>query len=304
MKCPKCDYLAFDEGDRCKNCGYSFSLSQSAPVAQSGPYREPPPPPRMTEARPVDSPGPRAEPGRPEAGGTDHQALLDRVFNRPLDGGPLDLPLFATPLDRTTVQPAPPPRPPLSVRKAAPTPQRARPRPGRPTPVDLDLGLEAPSPTPLPAPPPVPAAAPGARPANDELAGPRRRVLAVLVDVLVLGVIDVAVLYFTMRISGVTLSEIGLLPPIPLAGFYLLLDIGYLIVFIGIVGQTLGKMATGIKVVSADGARLDLARSTLRALGCVVTAATLGIGFLPALAGGERALHDRLARTRVCRLTP
>src|SRR5688572_18802292 len=27
MKCPKCDYLGFDTGDRCKNCGYDFSLS-------------------------------------------------------------------------------------------------------------------------------------------------------------------------------------------------------------------------------------------------------------------------------------
>ena len=26
MKCPKCDYLGFDTGDRCKNCGYDFSL--------------------------------------------------------------------------------------------------------------------------------------------------------------------------------------------------------------------------------------------------------------------------------------
>ena len=26
MKCPKCSYLGFDTGDRCKNCGYDFSL--------------------------------------------------------------------------------------------------------------------------------------------------------------------------------------------------------------------------------------------------------------------------------------
>ena len=30
MKCPKCDYLGFDTGDRCKNCGYDFSLSPAA----------------------------------------------------------------------------------------------------------------------------------------------------------------------------------------------------------------------------------------------------------------------------------
>ena len=32
MKCPKCDYLGFDTGDRCKNCGYDFSLSPAAPA--------------------------------------------------------------------------------------------------------------------------------------------------------------------------------------------------------------------------------------------------------------------------------
>ena len=26
MKCPKCSYLGFETGDRCKNCGYDFSL--------------------------------------------------------------------------------------------------------------------------------------------------------------------------------------------------------------------------------------------------------------------------------------
>ena len=26
MKCPKCHYLGFETGDRCRNCGYDFSL--------------------------------------------------------------------------------------------------------------------------------------------------------------------------------------------------------------------------------------------------------------------------------------
>ena len=28
MRCPKCRYISFDEGDRCRNCGYDFSLIQ------------------------------------------------------------------------------------------------------------------------------------------------------------------------------------------------------------------------------------------------------------------------------------
>ena len=30
MKCPKCAYLGFETGDRCKNCGYDFSLLSAA----------------------------------------------------------------------------------------------------------------------------------------------------------------------------------------------------------------------------------------------------------------------------------
>ena len=44
MKCPKCSYLGFETGDRCKNCGYDFSLlavpriprSRSEPPAGAG----------------------------------------------------------------------------------------------------------------------------------------------------------------------------------------------------------------------------------------------------------------------------
>ena len=28
MRCPKCRYIGFEEQDRCRNCGYDFSLSQ------------------------------------------------------------------------------------------------------------------------------------------------------------------------------------------------------------------------------------------------------------------------------------
>ena len=37
MKCPKCDYLGFETGDRCKNCGYDFSLM--SPTQPSHPFR-------------------------------------------------------------------------------------------------------------------------------------------------------------------------------------------------------------------------------------------------------------------------
>src|SRR5688500_4895085 len=27
MKCPKCSYLSFEAGERCRNCGYDFSMA-------------------------------------------------------------------------------------------------------------------------------------------------------------------------------------------------------------------------------------------------------------------------------------
>src|SRR5262245_4410131 len=102
MKCPKCGYLGFDDVDRCRNCGYDFSL-----VAPPDPELEI----RSSSAAPI---------------GLDDLALVDAAadaeavtaaptpvltrlpFNA--DSGD-DLPLITRPS---------PPRPPLSVRRATP----------------------------------------------------------------------------------------------------------------------------------------------------------------------------------------
>ena len=36
MKCPKCHYLGFETGNRCKNCGYDFSLLALADAPPAG----------------------------------------------------------------------------------------------------------------------------------------------------------------------------------------------------------------------------------------------------------------------------
>ena len=61
-------------------------------------------------------------------------------------------------------------------------------------------------------------------------------------------------------------------------------------------------MVAGLRVVGVSGP-VDLGRSLARFAGCLVTVATAGLGFLPALfAADRRALHDRLAGTRVVRV--
>jgi uncharacterized RDD family membrane protein YckC len=80
---------------------------------------------------------------------------------------------------------------------------------------------------------------------------------------------------------------------------------GYPIFFLGKWGQTLGKMAMKIKVTTPDGAPIGYGRATGRVFGELVTGFTFGIGYLIAIWDAERrALHDRLAGTRVISLQP
>jgi uncharacterized RDD family membrane protein YckC len=88
--------------------------------------------------------------------------------------------------------------------------------------------------------------------------------------------------------------------------FFLLVDAGYLILFTASSGQTVGKMAAGIRVVgssSEEGLRLTvtLPQAALRSLLTFPSVLVLGAGFLPVLVGAGRALHDRVAETRVVR---
>ena len=39
MKCPKCGYLGFETSDRCRNCGYDFSLAVSVDAPAELPLR-------------------------------------------------------------------------------------------------------------------------------------------------------------------------------------------------------------------------------------------------------------------------
>jgi uncharacterized RDD family membrane protein YckC len=80
----------------------------------------------------------------------------------------------------------------------------------------------------------------------------------------------------------------------------LLISFGYPIFFLGKWGQTLGKMAVGIKVVSPAGEPIGFGKAAGRVLAEIVTGFTIGIGYLMMLWDSERrTLHDRLASTRV-----
>ena len=142
------------------------------------------------------------------------------------------------------------------------------------------------------------------RPANEdgtEDATIGARFAAFVTDAIILAAIDLVVVYFTLQICGVGLDDLRILPRAPLLAFLLVQNGGYLVVFTA-GGQTLGKMAAGIKVISAESrSSLDVGRAFVRELVWLVLAAPAGLGFLTVLGRDHRGVHDRFAGTRVVR---
>jgi len=316
MKCPTCGYIGFETSDRCRNCGYDFGLPSPASPELSlrgdeveGALKELD---IRTPSPVVEAPGPPPPQGRRAGSSVPRPPDIDRVLqnlDRVLGEAPSapDLPLFDDDPGGTALAPlvdaGATPRRPLAVRRATPDPARLRPRPVR---------HQVPTPRPLELPQPHATEAVGAglayppSPAVGPVTGapPVRRVLAATLDLLLLGAIDLVVVYFTLRMCGLTTAEIAVLPPIPLGAFFLLVNGGYLASFTAAGGQTIGKMAFGLKVVGHADLPVSVGLSVVRALGCLASVASLGIGFLPALFGdGGRAIEDRLADTRVVRVS-
>ncbi len=293
MKCPKCGYLGFESGDRCRNCGYDFSLAPSLylpelPIRPSAPGPHPLDDLSLVDAAasfgptPPDPRRPPASPGLPTP----------------------ELPLFVGDDAAPLITRASAPRPPLAVRRATPEVPRLRAEAPRSQQLDLsteEFGVAIAQPT-----QPAERAQVGGwlRPetASAEPAGLMARLAALGIDLALLAAIDIGVVYFTMEICGLTEADLQMLPVGPLLAFLVLQNGGYLVAFTA-GGQTMGKMATGIKVVSADPNRsLDVGRSILRTAVWAALAVPAGLGFTTALFSRDhRGLHDHCAGTRVVR---
>jgi uncharacterized RDD family membrane protein YckC len=328
MKCPKCGYLGFEHVERCRNCGYDFSLTSRASTPDLPIRGDALTPAPLDDLSLVE----RASAG-PTSAKSDLDLELDRIFAGQLEptesqqpppvrlapaakaASRQELPLFGPPIpdDEPLITKASPPRSPLAVRRA--TQDAPRLRIEHASTPSLDLGLDL----------SMPAALSSRRRAQDNPwrdrsasisdhgheagadesapdAGVGARLLAVLIDLMILAVVDAAVVYFTMQICGIPVEDLGILPKGPLITFLLVQNGGYLVVFTA-GGQTLGKMAVGIRVVPADDEpSIDLGRAFLRTLVWVLLAVPVGLGFLTALFSPDhRGLHDRFAGTRVVR---
>jgi uncharacterized RDD family membrane protein YckC len=109
------------------------------------------------------------------------------------------------------------------------------------------------------------------------------------------------VVYFAGRAARVPLH--GLLPTWPwLLGYLVFLGLVYAGYFTGTTGQTLGKMATGLRVVDRAGRPPGFLRAFARGTLGALSVALAGLGLLPMVFDpARRALHDRVFRMRVIR---
>lgn len=305
MKCPKCGYLGFEDVERCRNCGYEFSLVAPT-VLHELPLRTDAGPNEglddysLINARSSTPSAALAALGS-ELATADATAGHRQLQSRPtVEPEPAELPLFGAQVDDTPlITRASPPRPPLAVRRSEVP--RVRSQAQRATSFDLALDPDETGAR----------LVPGDRAQKPEWfdpavrirdAGVFSRVSAAIIDLMVLLAVDLAVVYLTMQICGVTLAEFGLVPKGPLFAFLVVQNVGYLVAFTA-GGQTLGKMAAGIKVVAADSREpVDIGCALKRTVAWLVLAFPAGLGFVTALFSRDhRGLHDRFAGTRVIR---
>jgi uncharacterized RDD family membrane protein YckC len=289
MKCPKCGYLGFEQVDRCRNCGYEFSLATSASTPDLALNQQ-----------------------AAEEGDALHDFSFLKESSRTAESVPTpsDLPLFEPPAvdDAPLITKASPPRTPLAVRRATPEMPRvgAEPRAQSFDGFEPESASTPTARTIISTPPGSRRRLVSAKPAAEEPraqdAGLVARGLAAAVDVIILIVVDISVVYFTMQICGITVLELSILPKAPLLAFFVVQNGGYFVAFTA-GGQTLGKMLAGIRVVTVDEAeQLGVGRAGLRTLMWALLAIPAGLGFVTALFRADhRGLHDRFAGTRVVR---
>jgi len=205
----------------------------------------------------------------------------------------------ALPFDDAPLLPPRAARPPLAVRRATPEIPRNRPRTTRPVRMETPLALEPAAPL---------KSAEASVQASETVASLMQtpalsaRVGAGLTDLALLAGVDAGVLFLTLRIAGLqtTLDDLRVIPAVPFVGFLTLLAFGYVAAFTVAGGQTIGKMLFRLRVIGDDGRPIDAAGGVLRAVGCMLVPATLGLSYVPALFSSDhRAVHDRLAGTRV-----
>ncbi|HZC26135.1 MAG TPA: RDD family protein [Actinopolymorphaceae bacterium] len=156
---------------------------------------------------------------------------------------------------------------------------------------------------------------PGSQLGTGELAGFWRRLVALVIDFIVIWIVDVIVGFILALIFGATysLSSGGVgYSTNGGAGWVtnlvqLLIFLAYFGAFWSYRGQSLGDMALGVKVVRTDGSQIGFGRGVARALAlwlsfaiiiipAIISAFTVGLG------SRKQALHDMVVDTQVLKV--
>lgn len=267
MKCPKCHYVGYDAGDRCRHCGFEFALATPLSTPGDLPLQAHASDlPLLSDddlplaAVTIPAPRPAGQPLSVRRSSSDTQKA--RRYPRP-------------------VEPAPAPLP-LDVPSGEGTPQAAAGMGAATRPEGLDR-KETGTATGMTA----------------ELAP---RLLAAFIDVGVWLGISATIVWATLRVTELPLTLAGVrrLALMPMLGMCAVTAIVYQVVGLVGCGQTLGKMLMGMRVQMRDSGGIGIDTAVARAAFAVAAVASLGVLYVPfLLMPGRRTLHDRLAGTEV-----
>ena len=131
-----------------------------------------------------------------------------------------------------------------------------------------------------------------------------RRFVAVFLDGIILAVVNFPIQmvlgifgFRPVQSTGVNFGFLGLLYFVSIA-----LQCAYFTYFWSQKGAAPGQMILGLKVVTAEGGPLTVGRAVGRFFAYMLSAFTLGIGYIiAAFDAQKRALHDHICSTRVIR---
>ncbi|WP_010250113.1 RDD family protein [Acetivibrio cellulolyticus] len=118
-------------------------------------------------------------------------------------------------------------------------------------------------------------------------AGFWKRLVAIIIDAVILGIVD-------WILNGVLGQRLG-------SSFGALAGAVYFILMESSSMQgTVGKMAIGIKVTDLDGNRISTGKAIVRYIGKIISGIILFIGYImAAFTANKQALHDMIASTLV-----
>lgn len=133
-----------------------------------------------------------------------------------------------------------------------------------------------------------------------EVIGFGRRFVAYLIDMVIIYAVTFCMGIGVGLVTDPSADPSGFDLFISCLGFILV--IGYFVGFWATSGQTPGKMAMGIKVISSDGSPVSWGKAVARYLGYIISSLVLYLGFIWIAFDAQRqGWHDKIAGTYVVR---